>query len=56
MYCQNPTELTVTKGELVKVTNSAMDKKWCIAVTTNGQTGSVKKKHLEQVEAGWSNG
>ena len=42
----------MTKGELVKVTNSAMDKKWCIAVTTTGMSGSVKKKYLENVEAG----
>ena len=42
----------MTKGELVKVTNTAMDKKWCIAVTTTGMSGSVKKKHLENVEPG----
>ncbi len=51
-YSQKPTELNVSKGELVKVTNSAMDKDWSLAVTTVGKSGSVKKKHLEQVQPG----
>jgi len=49
---QSLQELSVTKGELVKVTNAAMDKKWCIVVNTEGRSGSVKKKYLERVEPG----
>ena len=36
----------------MKVTNAAMDKKWCIVVNTEGRSGSVKKKYLERVEPG----
>ena len=49
---QNSSELTAVKGELVKVTNTALDKKLCIAVTTTGQYGTMKKRNLERIEPG----
>ena len=49
---QTPGDLTVKKGELVKVTNSALDRKLCVAVRTNGESGTIKKKNLEHVVPG----
>lgn len=49
---QKSSELNVAKGELVKVTNSSIDKDWSLAVTTTGKSGSVKKRHLERVQPG----
>ena len=49
---QNPGDLSAKKGELVKVTNSVIEKKLCVAVKTNGDSGTIRKKNLQQVVPG----
>ncbi|CAI8037002.1 hypothetical protein GBAR_LOCUS20712, partial [Geodia barretti] len=46
---KNPGDLSAKKGELVKVTNSVIEKKLCVAVKTNGDSGTIRKKNLQQV-------
>lgn len=36
----------------MRVTNSVLEKKLCVAVKTNGESGTIKKKHLERVTPG----
>ena len=52
LVTQNSSELTAKKGELVRVTNSGLEKKLCIAVKTNGASGTIRKKNLERIDPG----
>ena len=52
MLLQSQSELSAKKGELVKVTNKGLEKKLCVAVRTNGESGTIKKKHLERITPG----
>jgi hypothetical protein len=47
---KNSSELTAKKGELVRVTNSELEAKLCIAVKTNGASGTIRKKNLERID------
>lgn len=49
---QNSGDLSAKKGELVKITNSVIEKKLCVAVKTNGDSGTIRKKNIQQVVPG----
>lgn len=36
----------------MKVTNNALEKKLCIAVKTNGESGTIRKKNIDRIEPG----